>query len=119
MSQDYNESTSLLSSHSSQAQKDSHYSRGRRQSCSPTREIKLADSNFAFSTIRRTRSPYRKQNLENFQDMEHKVASNRRPPIPRKFKNAQSVTDDYHQPISLATYKGKSRLSTCDSCLRP
>lgn len=106
MSQENVDSNTFLSSNSS---KNALQSRSRGQSCSPTREIKMPNSSLAFSTIRRTRSPYRKQNLDNFQDIEYKGASHSRPPIPRKFKNAQSVTDECHQPRSMATlYKGKT-----------
>lgn len=117
MSQDINDSNPSLSPYPSQSLKNSLQSRSRGQSCSPTREIKMPDSSLAFSTIRRTRSPYRKQNLDNFQDIEFKVASHSRPPIPRKFKNAPGVTDDYHQPRSLATYPGKvisGQKNVCD-----
>ena len=106
MSQENIDSNPFLSPKSP---KNALQSRSRGQSCSPTREIKMPDSSLAFSTIRRTRSPYRKPNLDNFQDIECKVASHSRPPIPRKFKNAPSVTDECHQPRSMATlYKGKT-----------
>ena len=107
MGQDNYDSNPLFSPYCSQTENYSHQARGRRQSCSPTREVKLPDATLAFSTIRRTRSPYRKQNLNNIQEIEYKVASHSRPPIPRKFKHATNVTDEYQQPCSLATYTSK------------
>ena len=106
MSQEHIDSNPFLSPASP---KNALQSKSRGQSCSPTREIKMPDSSLAFSTIRRTRSPYRKPNLDNLQDIEYKVASHSRPPIPRKYKNTPSVTDECHQPRSMATlYKGKN-----------
>lgn len=64
-----------------------HHQRG--QSCSPTRLEKRIDSRNVFSTVRRTRSPYRKQSL----DSQNTVLTSKRPPIPRKFQNAVGVLD--------------------------
>ena len=66
-----------------------HHQYQRGQSCSPTRLEKRIDSRNVFSTVRRTRSPYRKQSL----DSQNTVVTSKRPPIPRKFQNSVGVLE--------------------------
>ena len=58
--------------------------RGRGQSCSPGPPHRRDDQRNVFSTIRRTRSPYRKHDLLT-------PTSTRRPPIPRKMQTESKM----------------------------
>ena len=69
----------------------SHYHHNRGQSCSPTRQEQRADTRNVFSTVRRTRSPYRKQSLD--MQSHNSSSASSRPPIPRKFKNTVGILD--------------------------
>lgn len=68
-----------------------HYHHNRGHSCSPTRQEQRVDTRNVFSTVRRTRSPYRKQSLD--MQSNNGSSASRRPPLPRKFKNTVGILD--------------------------
>ena len=81
--------------------KQSHCARG--QSCSPSRhEPRHSDNKYLFSTVRRTRSPFRKQN----QDQSISIRTSKRPPLPKKFMHTAGVFEQPIDKLEVSNYAG-------------
>ena len=93
---------------------NSFHQRGRGLSCSPSRQDPRIDTRNIFSTVRRTRSPYRKHSLDL--SSPNPAVNSRRPPLPKKIQNSVGVMK---QETQKPTYEYKwfsSHKSPYNSC---